>query len=88
MTQQSSALSQPFIYIALSSAPPFADALALRKALEDSLGSLFGLVYARTAVDVLVHHDGAGKDGEGVSVLRVASQCVPFVLFVKFNDVD
>lgn len=40
-------------YIRFAVFPPCADALTLRKTIQDALGQSFGLVYSHTYVDVL-----------------------------------
>ncbi|KAH9943900.1 hypothetical protein B0H21DRAFT_747489 [Amylocystis lapponica] len=54
-------------YIRFAVSPPCADALTLRKAIQDALGQSFGLVSANTYLDVLwVSGDGTG------TVVRIA----------------
>ncbi|GBE86952.1 hypothetical protein SCP_1001960 [Sparassis crispa] len=62
-----SALSTSYHYIRFTVTPPCADAVILRKALQDSLSQSFGLVSSNTYIDVLSISDN-GTD----LVIRVA----------------
>ncbi|OCH92559.1 hypothetical protein OBBRIDRAFT_726545 [Obba rivulosa] len=62
-------------YIRFSISPPSADALSLRKALQDALAQAFGLVAANTYVDVLWLADDGAE-----AVVRVARSDVPRIL--------
>ncbi|KAI0830294.1 hypothetical protein BC628DRAFT_1313200 [Trametes gibbosa] len=46
-------LRSPYRYIRFAVSPPSADALTLRKTLQDALGQSLGLVRAHTYVDLL-----------------------------------
>ncbi|KAI0772421.1 hypothetical protein BD413DRAFT_691913 [Trametes elegans] len=68
-------LSSSHRYIRFSISPPCADALTLRKTIQDALGQSFGIVSSHTYVDILWTAD----DGTEV-VVRIAENEAPKLL--------
>ncbi|KAI8990375.1 hypothetical protein BD414DRAFT_514167 [Trametes punicea] len=68
-------LSSTYRYIRFSVSPPSADALTLRKCMQDALAQSFGLVSSHTYVDILWLSD----DGKSL-VVRIGENDAPKLL--------
>ncbi|KAI0673144.1 hypothetical protein C8Q78DRAFT_970490 [Trametes maxima] len=68
-------LSSTHRYIRFAVSPPSADALTLRKTMQDALGQAFGIVSSHTYIDILWLSDG----GDAL-VVRIAENDAPKLL--------